>query len=72
MLAVARRPRLWATALRQVVRLVPRRRPFDLSYVRFRMETFSGTGGRRPDAVELVRYLEWCRDHDRLTRRRQA
>lgn len=69
-LVLVGRPRLWATALRQLAVLVPagwwRRAPFlpvpDASYLRFRLQT--AYGGAGTDAVEpgdLVAYLEWCR-----------
>ncbi len=69
--AVLRRPRLWLTALRQLTRAVPRRwwarAPFvplpDRAYLRFRIETAYGVGGR-PRADDVVRYLEWCRAAD--------
>jgi hypothetical protein len=67
-LLVFARPRLWWTALQQAVRLArPRwwsRAPFvpvpDADYLRFRFETQYGAAGR-PDARDLVAYLEWCR-----------
>jgi hypothetical protein len=67
-LLVLARPALWPTALRQTLRLArPRwwsRPPFlpvpDRDYLRFRFETQYGAGGR-PDAHDLVAYLEWCR-----------
>jgi hypothetical protein len=69
-LAVAARPGLWPTALRQGARLAPDRwwgrPPFlplpDRSWLRFRMETAyggDGRGGPRPD--DLVTFLEWSR-----------
>jgi hypothetical protein len=66
--AIAVRPRLWATALRQFARAVPRgwwrRPPFlpvpDASYLRYRIETAYGPRGE-PRGAELVSYLEWCR-----------
>ena len=65
---VARRPRLWSTALRQLVRLAPRgwwrRAPFvprpDPGYLRFRLETAYGVEAPG-DPDDLVRYLEWVR-----------
>ncbi len=66
--AVLRRPHLWFTALRQLLRSVPSRwwsrPPFlpvpDRTYVRFRLETAYGTA-TAPVASDVVRYLEWCR-----------
>ena len=66
--AVVRRPGLWFTAIRQLFRAVPSRwwtrSPFlplpDAAYLRFRLETAYGSGGR-PRAADLVRYLEWAR-----------
>jgi hypothetical protein len=57
--AVAARPRLWPTALRQARRLVPSRwwarAPFvpvpDRDYLRFRLTTQYG---------DVVSYLAWC------------
>jgi hypothetical protein len=70
--AVAMRPRLWATAVRQGAVLARpgwwRRAPFlplpDPDYLRFRMETQYGPSGT-PDARDLVTYLQWCREADR-------
>ena len=66
--AVAARPGLWPVAVAQAVRLAPRgwwrRRPFlplpDPDYVRFRLQTAYGSGGR-PTAGDVVSYLRWCR-----------
>ena len=68
-LAVAARPGLWPVALAQALRLARpgwwRRRPFlplpDPDYVRFRLETAYGTGGR-PSGRDVVAYLRWCRE----------
>jgi hypothetical protein len=70
--AVLARPALWPTAIRQIGRMTPRRwwrrAPYlplpDPDYLRFRLETQYGTGGR-PDPADVVVYLHWCRDHDR-------
>ena len=67
--AVASRPGLWITALRQVRALaVPgwwRRRPWlpvpDAAYMRFRMVTQYGDPGHRPEPADVVAYLHWCR-----------
>ena len=72
---VARRPRLWPTALAQAGRLARprwwRRPPFlpvpDRDYLRFRFETHYGNAGE-PEPLDLVRYLEWCRDMSRRAR----
>jgi hypothetical protein len=71
--AVAGRPALWPTALRQLRRTAPsgwwRRRPFlpipSGDYLRFRLLTQSGeTAG--PLAVDdVMDYLEWCREWER-------
>ena len=66
--AVALRPDLWLTALRQASRMAPRgwwrRVPFlplpDRAYLRFRLETQYGEAGA-PQPRDLVTYLEWCR-----------
>jgi len=68
--AVARRPRLWPTALGQIRRLAPtgwwRRRPFlpipPPDYLRFRAQTAYGDADRLPDVDDVVTYLRWCRD----------
>lgn len=68
-LAVARRPDLWATAVRQVLVLAPpgwwRRRPFlpvpDPAYLGFRLQTMYGDAGHQPEPGDVVTYLEWCR-----------
>jgi hypothetical protein len=69
-LAIARRPRLWAPALRQVAALAGptwwRRFPPlplpDRSWLAFRMETAYGDKASRPSASELIDFLEWCRE----------
>ena len=73
-LAVATRPRLWAVAVSQVLRLAPpgwwRRWPPvpvpDADYLRFRLQTAYGDPHLRPDAADVVSYLEWCRAVRRL------
>jgi hypothetical protein len=68
---VLARPRLWAAALRQALRLARpgwwRRPPFlpvpDPAYLRFRFETQYGDDAR-PDPRDLVAYLEWCHAMD--------
>ncbi|HVL03049.1 MAG TPA: hypothetical protein VM386_01300 [Acidimicrobiales bacterium] len=67
--ALVRRPGLWPTALRQIVRLAPsgwwRRWPPlprpDPAYLRFRMETAYGDPDHDPEAADVVAYLSWCR-----------
>ncbi|HSO94463.1 MAG TPA: hypothetical protein VLV81_00325 [Acidimicrobiia bacterium] len=79
-LAVARRPSLWPTALRQARRLASpswwRHPPFlpvpDRDYLRFRLETQYGAPDAPPDPRDLVVYLAWCRAGDRRRRRRRA
>ena len=76
--ALAERPSLWGTALRQAGRLAQprwwRRPPFlplpDPEYLAFRLETQYGAAGHDPEPADLVTYLEWCRDQDRDIRRR--
>ncbi|MCC5952502.1 MAG: hypothetical protein JJU45_10460 [Acidimicrobiia bacterium] len=69
--AVALRPTLWPTALRQAVVLAEpgwwRRAPHiprpDPAYLRFRQVTaYGGTGDDgAPAAEDVVTYLRWCR-----------
>jgi hypothetical protein len=70
--AVARRPRLWAVALSLVPPGWWRRRPYlpvpSRDYLAFRMETQYGRADARPDAGDVVAYLEWCRTMRRLSR----
>ena len=74
-LAVARRPRLWPTALRQARRLAApgwwHRWPFlpvpPPAYLRFRLQTAYGGPGTTPIAPhDLVTYLTWCRTFHNL------
>lgn len=72
--AVVVRPRLWFTAVRQLVRLAPHRwwarAPFlpvpRSDYLEFRLVTQYGGGHGTPGsavrAVDVVDYLEWCRE----------
>lgn len=72
--AVARHPSLWPTALRQAARLVPdrwwRTAPYlpvpSRRYVEFRLLTQYGAIPRRPDGDDVLNYLRWCRDWQRL------
>lgn len=73
-LAVARRPGLWVTAVRQMSRLARRGwwRQWppvplpDPAYVRFRTETAQGATEHVPEVVDVIDYLCWCRNFDRL------
>ncbi len=73
--AVARRPGLWLTALRQLRRLTPsgwwRRAPYlplpDAAYLRFRTVTAYGGQGGRPRPEDVVTYLHWCRAWPEVT-----
>ncbi len=72
--AVARQPRLWATALKQWRRTTPsqwwRRRPFlpvpSGDYLRFRTVTQYGQVGHPLIAEDVLNYLEWCRIQGRV------
>ena len=74
--AVAVRPRLWVTAVRQVGALAEPgwwrgRPPLPLpapGYLRFRMVTAYGDPDARPAAEDVVAYLSWCRDEHRRLR----
>ena len=69
--AIARRPTLWPTAIRQVFVLASpgwwRRRPFlplpDPGYLRFRLITQYGDGDHRMEPADVVTYLRWCRSY---------
>ncbi|HVL93596.1 MAG TPA: hypothetical protein VM264_09645 [Acidimicrobiales bacterium] len=71
--AVVRRPRLWATALRQLSALATpgwwRRPPYlprpDPAYLAFRLQTMYGDRNHQPEPADLVAYLEWCRGYRR-------
>ena len=73
--AVAARPRLWGTALRQAVVLAAPRWwrawppvPFaDPSYLRFRLLTQYGDPAHRLEPADVVTYLDWCRRYRRST-----
>lgn len=66
--AVARRPQLWRTALRQARRLAPARwwarwphLPVpDRDWMAFRMETQYGDPRHRPVPADVVAWLEWA------------
>lgn len=76
-LAVARRPGLWSTAVRQAIVLAPdrwwTRRPFlplpDRAYLRFRLVTQYGDADHPPVAQDVVDYLSWCQQMRRMARR---
>jgi len=67
--ALARRPHLIGTAIRQAVTLLPTRwwktgtrlpvPPAD--YLEFRNVTLSGNADELPEAHDVIVYLEWCR-----------
>jgi hypothetical protein len=67
--AVAARPGLWLTAVRQARRTAApgwwKRRPFlplpSREYVRFRLLTQYGAADATPSGRDLVTYLEWCK-----------
>lgn len=71
--AVAKRPSLWLTALRQWKRTTPagwwRRAPFlpvpSRDYLAFRMVTQYGDANHRATSADVLNYLAWCRQHDR-------
>jgi hypothetical protein len=74
--AVARRPVLWPTALRQARRLARpgwgRRAPFlplpAPGFVRFRLVTQYGSTGHPPETGDVVDYLRWCRQWGSVVR----
>jgi hypothetical protein len=73
-LALSVRPWLWLVALQQLFALAPpgwwRRAPFlplpAPDYFRFRLVTAYGTAERDPEPADVVTYLHWCREYDRL------
>ncbi len=74
--AVLARPRLWSTAIRQMRRMAApgwyRRVPFlplpSGDYLRFRLVTQYGDPGHRPDPIDVVNYLSWCRQWNNVDR----
>jgi hypothetical protein len=72
--SLAGRPGLWITALRQMRRTAApdwwRRAPFlpvpSGGYLSFRLVTQYGDAAHRPDPVDVVSYLDWCKRWDRL------
>ena len=75
-LAVVGHPRLWGTAARQWRRTTPhgwwRRRPFlpvpTNEYLRFRLVTQYGTVDHPIDPADVLNYLAWCQDQERVRR----
>lgn len=69
--SVARRPDLWPAAMAFVPKRWWRRwPPLPLpspDYMRFRIETMYGQGGRL-EGADLIRYLEWVRTMRRRAR----
>lgn len=69
---IAVRPRLWATAVRQCLRLARRNwwktAPFlplpSPAYTAFRTNTQYGSPIATPEIADVLDYLEWCRDWD--------
>jgi len=74
--AVAARPGLWHTALRQWAKLCPRRwwakwPPLPLpdpGYLTFRIETLYGGHEKALEVADLLAYLEWCRRMEAVAR----
>jgi hypothetical protein len=73
-ISLARHPSLWTTALRQIRRTAApgwwRRWPFlplpPGAYLAFRMITQYGDANRAPDPGDVLNYLGWCKDWDRI------
>jgi hypothetical protein len=67
--AVATRPSLWSTAVRQWKRTTPRRwwrsAPFlpvpRRDYIEFRLVTQYGSTGHPPAPADVLNYLSWCK-----------
>jgi hypothetical protein len=74
--AVARRPRLWPTAVGAYLAHVPggwhRRAPFlpvpDRAWMGFRLQTQYGDSSHVPEPDDLVAWLEWLRGWHALPR----
>ncbi len=74
--AVAPRPALWLTAIRQVVRFTPdrwwRRRPFlplpDPELLGFRSVTQYGDAAHVPEVADVVAWLRWCKSENQRRR----
>ena len=66
---IARRPSLWGTAVRQLVRLIPsgwwHRWPFlpvpARPYLEFRSVTQYGSGDHPLEPDDVLNYLAWCK-----------
>ncbi len=71
---VVRHPSMWVTAIRQGRRLVPSRwwtrSPYlpvpSCAYLEFRLVTQYGDISHRPEPEDVLNYLRWCRDWQRL------
>jgi hypothetical protein len=64
--AVARHPRLWSTALRMARRVSPDSGYDTAAFFRFRNQTQSGgDGAGPPQAHDLLVFLEWAKKWDR-------
>ena len=71
---VLRHPSLWPTAMRQAApaRAAPvvARSPYlpvpSRSYLEFRLVTQYGDISHRPEPEDVLNYLRWCRDWQRL------
>ncbi len=74
-LAVAKRPDLWRTAIGQAGKLAGpgwwRRPPFlpvpDRDYMRFRLTTAYGDPDADPVPADVIAWLEWVRAWPRVT-----
>lgn len=65
-MAILRRPPLWRAALGVVVRLIPngwtRRGPLPpRAYLKYRGQSVYGMPLSDVPAVDVIRYLEWCK-----------
>jgi hypothetical protein len=75
--AVAARPELWGTAIRQMSRTAApgwwKRPPFlpvpSGGYLKFRLVTQYGNSTQRPEPHDVVNYLAWCKRWERLSSR---
>ena len=74
--AIAARPALWRTAVRQVRRTAApqwyRHAPFlpvpAADYMHFRLVTQYGDANHRPVPADVVNYLAWCKQWDSQSR----
>jgi len=77
MLALLRRPSLWAEGIRSLLAVAPRRwwrkPPFiprpDPSYMSWRVATAHGDADSILTAQELIAYLEWRKRQHKVLRR---